>query len=249
MTTRETRTAAATAATTDRANVRAEWLKKPFLLHATLAVGAVAIAITLNHYLKMNLFLGLALGYGLSWVGGKVKDDAHQVLKTWAFVLRVLGGVIILVSLWQSGVRHLAEQAVIEVDQKLMASAKSGTDDSGLIEKDFDGSNISVDMRTGKVDEPYPIELGLGDTVTMQKKLTRMGQIPIWHCFAVKGPAREFTKLVSTADTVHLLKFRLDADSAYSLFKNGITRVPIVLKLTQGHENPCGDQEPFAKAS
>lgn len=252
MTTRETRTASATAETTNRAGVRGGWLKTPLALHAGLAVGMFAGALALNHFLKMNLFLGLVLGYGLSWVGGKVKDDAHQVIKTWALILRMLGGVIILVTLWQSGVRHVAEVTVLEIDQKLTATAKGGAtgfDPSGLIEKDFDGSLITVDMRTGKVGEVYTIEMNLGDTVVVHKKITRVGQVPIWHCFVVKGAAAEQAKLVAPAETVHMLKFRLDADSAYKLFKDGITRVIVVLKLVEGHENPCGNQEAFQKPS
>ena len=232
--------AAGVAATTARAEVKQEWYKNPFLLHAAIAVGVVGIALIINVTYPLNFFWKLLVGGGLVFAGSMMAKRKAAPVKMWGNIFKGLGWAIIVIAVLKSGVRLVLERAALEVDQTLTEIA---TGEQSLSR--IGGGNtvyVKVDMRSGTV-QTVPLGITAIAVVEMPRPRANSGEV-YWVCPTVASPiltTKAELEVVAGAGTfTH--QFGLTEGSRVLYAKNGIPKVSVSFAAkaaVKGAPSPC----------
>ncbi len=240
----ENHLAAGVSATTARQTAKSGW-KDGIVPHVVIGITAFIIGVVVLNNYELNLFWKLLAGYGLIWGGGKISATKNTVAVTWGKATTAIGWVIIALALLNSGVRQVAEKAVIWTDQSLteLSGGKSGQ--AGEVFKSImpEKSIISeVDFRRAPEGHTIVADMTLTSTAVVRMSMGHVSTGPNWACPKVIRPVSlPFTpefEIVAGNNTVQI-HFKLTEESQEALLKNGTMSVSVIFVHTTAHENPC----------
>jgi hypothetical protein len=157
MTPQESHAAAATAATAIRAEVKKSWYKQTSF-HLAVGVAITLIAVIIHVMFDFNLFWGLLTGGMVYFVGSKLATQTTSAIKGWGVTLKILGGVVMLVSVLNSGIRIAAENQVTRLDAWLGGS-------STATQVQRMGKPVPYDFRTLPIGHEKSEEFGINDSL------------------------------------------------------------------------------------
>jgi hypothetical protein len=213
-----------------------------------LLIGGVITAAGLLFYdrFQFSLFLGIVAGAAMLLVGSKLAKLTSTIAKTWGNILYILGWVVIVIALWNSGARLVAERGITKIDRTL-TEIGSGGEVSSELPSWISGpksNSLEVDFRGVEFGKTQKVLMGVSDTVTVlyaSRKFERGAPaFQEWGCPKSLGIPLMFEKNTRTT-------FVLTEESKADLLRQHSLKVDILVTSTKspwhgqgvGSDNPC----------
>lgn len=241
----ENHVAAGVDATTARQAAKTGW-KNSLVPHVVIGVTAFIIGVVVLKNFELNLFWKLLAGYGMIWAGGKISGTKNTVAIPWGKAATMIGWLVIALALLNSGVRQVAEKAVIWTDQGLSEMSGNKTTPAGEVFKSIPEKNImsEVDFRHAPVGRTIVTEMTFNTVAVVGLSMSPIEQGVFWACPETIEPAKlPFTPYFEVVAGAHTSQnhIKLTKESQRALLENGTMSVTVRFTHLRAHTNPCAN--------
>jgi len=210
----------------------------PHILVGTVLVTGLGFT---YYHLQPSLFILLVAGGGAMWTGKKMTSQATPSIKTWGSIIRGLGMVILLFAVMNSGVRVVAEKAIIATESFLKGETSTSEDGVTLPRFMSPSDTEEVLMGGAPVGTTENRAIPVNGSLKVHLGVPRQkSEGSYWPCLKAKGgfePPLQFEVVRGAYTAVNTLK--LTEESFLQAHRMGVKELNVVVVKAAGSKNPC----------